>query len=105
MDKDTKKILMIATHLSQFFAILLFPLVVFLVVDDNKVKEHAKEVLNWSISLTIYAIISSVLILVLIGFVGLAIIGIIGLIFPIIGAIKASEGTVYRYPLTIRFLR
>ncbi|MCG8524973.1 MAG: DUF4870 domain-containing protein [Opitutales bacterium] len=69
------------------------------------VNEHGKEVLNFAISYFIYTIAASILLFVLIGFFLLAVIGIASLIFMIIGAIKASNGELFRYPLTIRFLK
>ena len=103
MEKDLAKITIIATHLSQFFAPLIVPLIVFLAVEDKDVKEHSREVLNWAVSQAIYWIISGILAIILVGFVLMFILSVIGLIFSIIGAIKAADGKLYRYPLTIRF--
>jgi hypothetical protein len=57
------------------------------------------------ISSTIYAIVSIVLMLVLVGFLTLLAVGIMGIVFPIIGAIKANNGEFWEYPLTIKFLK
>ena len=104
MEQDSKKLLSVATHLSQFFAFFLFPLIIFLVIEDKDVKEHAREVLNWSISSMIYIFISFVLLFIIIGIVGIVVMSILSFIFPILGAIKASDGKVFRYPLTIRLV-
>jgi uncharacterized protein len=53
----------------------------------------------------IYAVISGVLTLLLIGFVLLFAVAAIGIIFPILAAVKASKGEYYTYPLTIRLLK
>jgi uncharacterized Tic20 family protein len=42
---------------------------------------------------------------VLVGFVLMPIVAILGFIFTIIAAIKSYEGTDYRIPLIIRFIR
>lgn len=65
---------------------------------------HGKMVANWIISGLIYAIASSMLIIVLIGIPLLLALFVVGLIFPVIGGIKANEGVVWKYPLTITFL-
>jgi len=66
---------------------------------------HGKMVLNWILSLLLYGVLSCLLIIVLIGIPLLVVLGLIGIIFPIIGAIKANEGVLWKYPLTIAFIR
>ena len=66
---------------------------------------HGKMVTNWIISAAIYGVVSAVLCIVLIGFLGLLALFIMGIVFPIIGAIKANNGEFYEYPLTIKFLK
>ena len=63
---------------------------------------HGKVVANWIISALIYGVISGMLVFVLVGFPLLGILGLLTLIFPIIGAIKANEGELWVYPLSIR---
>jgi uncharacterized Tic20 family protein len=66
---------------------------------------HGKMVVNWMISCLIYAAVSGILSIVLIGFLGFIALGIMGLVFPIIGGIKANNGELWEYPLTIKFLK
>ncbi len=66
---------------------------------------HGKMVTNWIISSFIYFVISAVLTIVLIGFLGILAVGLMGIIFPIIGGIKANNGELWEYPLTIKFLK
>ncbi|MDQ3063389.1 MAG: DUF4870 domain-containing protein [Acidobacteriota bacterium] len=66
---------------------------------------HGKMVTNWMISLAIYFTISFVLAFILIGFLGFLIFGILAIVFPIIGAVKANNGELWEYPLTIKFLK
>ena len=66
---------------------------------------HGKMVANWLISSAIYFVVSLVLTVVLIGIVGLITVGIMSVVFPIIGAIKANNGELWDYPLTIKFLK
>jgi uncharacterized Tic20 family protein len=52
----------------------------------------------------IYNLVAGVLCLLLIGFALLAALHILNVVFVILAAIKASEGQMYRYPLTIRLI-
>jgi uncharacterized Tic20 family protein len=83
------------------------PLVIWLVKKDTMpfVEDQAKEALNFNITMMIAAAISWVLLFVLIGFILLPAVAIIWLVFVIIAAIKANEGTRYRYPFALRLIR
>ncbi len=82
------------------------PLIVWLIKrgDSPEIDAHGKEALNFQISMLLYNIVAGVLCLVLIGFVLLAVLHILNVVFVIIAAIKASEGEMYRYPLTLRLI-
>lgn len=86
---------------------VLAPLVLWLLKRqyDSYLDATGKEVLNFQISITIYALICGILILLGIGIILLPILFIMSIVCTIIGAIKSSEGIIYRYPLTIRFLK
>jgi len=98
-------------HLSQYagYVVLLAGFVVPIVLWQIKKNElpgvdaHGKIVTNWVISALIYGVIGFVLRFVLIGFPLLFVLGLLCLIFPIVGAIKANDGKVWQYPLSIRF--
>lgn len=101
-------------HLSSFlgwigipFANLIAPLVIWQIKKDDMpfASSQAKECLNFQISMTIYAIISLVLCLVLIGYAMIAALYVIDVVFTIIAAVKANDGIAYRYPMTIRFIK
>ena len=86
---------------------IIVPLILWLVKKDEYpfVDQQGKEALNFNISITIYAIISAVLCIVLIGFALLAAIFIIQVVYVIRATISANKGETYRYPITIRFVR
>ena len=86
---------------------LLGPLIVWLAKRDDspEIDAHAKESLNFQISMLIYNVIAAVFCLVLIGFVFLAVLWVLNAVFVIIAAIQASDGKFYRYPITIRFIQ
>lgn len=66
---------------------------------------HGKEVVNFLISFGIYAVVAVVLCLALVGFFILIPLGVAAVAFPIIGGIKANDGVLWHYPLTIRFFK
>lgn len=101
----------IILHLSQYagfiipFANLIAPIVIWQIKKDQmpELDIHGKRIVNWQISMLIYMAVSLVLSLILIGFLMMAILGILWLVFPLIGTIKASNGELWHYPLTIKF--
>ena len=100
-------------HLSQFsgylipLAGLIVPIVIWQLkkVELPGIDMHGKIVVNWIISEIIYAAIGVILTFVIIGIPLLIALGIIGIIFPIVGGIKANHGEVWKYPLSISFLK
>ena len=85
---------------------IIAPLVVWLVKrgDSPEIDAHGKESINFQLSMLVYAVISGILCLILIGFVLLAVLHIVNVVLVIIASIRASEGKFYHYPITIRFL-
>lgn len=88
------------------FGNIIGPLILWLLkkAESPYLDAHGKEVLNFNISWAIYMIIAGLSVFVLIGFLLLPVVFLAWVIFVIIGSIKASEGKLYRYPLTIRFI-
>ena len=83
------------------------PLVIWLLQKEQfpLVDDQGKEALNFQISVMIYAMISAVLVLVLIGIVLLAALAIFTVIVMVMAAVQAYDGVPYRYPLCIRFVQ
>src|SRR5690606_19580786 len=107
MRKDNQ--LLVITHLSQLLTLLagfvglIWPLILWATQKDKvlQMDEKGKRIVNFQLSLIIYAIICIPAILLLgLGIIGLIIIGFISLIFPIINAIKANNGESPTYPLS-----
>ncbi|MCS1351732.1 DUF4870 domain-containing protein [Mechercharimyces sp. CAU 1602] len=88
------------------FGNVLGPLIIWLIKkdDSNFIDQQGKESLNFQITITVYMIVSIILMVILIGFVLAAVLYVGALVFMIIASIKANEGKEYRYPLTIRFI-
>ena len=87
--------------------IVLGPLAVWLVKRDESefVAEHAKEALNFNISVMLGAIACLLLMLVFVGFLLGTALFIAWLTMTLIAAIKASEGRTYRYPISLRLVK
>jgi hypothetical protein len=83
------------------------PLIIWLVKRDEMsfVDDQAKEALNFNISMTIYMAVAGVLIFVLIGIPIMIVLAITWLMLVIMAAVKANEGTAYRYPITLRLVK
>ncbi len=93
--QGSDKLLAILCHVSLILGVgFVLPLIVFLVKRDESpfVAAHAKEVLNFHISLLIYAICTIPLVFILIGIPIYVALALMSFICAIIGAIKASEG-------------
>ena len=106
---SSDKLWIVLCHLSPILGLgLVGPLVVYLVTKNDRgstIPPHAKETLNFHISLAIYGIISAILIVILVGALMLAVLGIATIVLSVVGAVKASDGIVYRYPATIRLVK
>lgn len=101
------KTLIILCHLSALLGVgIILPLIVYLIKKDEpgRTAAHAGEVLNFHLSLVIYALCAIPLIFIFVGFFVYIAIAIGSLVCAIVAAIKASEGVLYRYPLCIRFI-
>ncbi|MEC3908537.1 DUF4870 domain-containing protein [Tamlana sp. 2201CG12-4] len=105
--------LLVITHLSQLitlvigFGSLIVPLILWLTQKDKvyQMDDHGKNIINFQLSLIVYCLMCIPLILLFgLGLVGFIILGVIGFIFPIINAVKASNGEVPTYPLSFRFI-
>lgn len=105
--------LIVITHLSQLimlitgFGSLLLPLILWLTQKEKvyQMDTHGKNIVNFQLSLIVYFIICIPLILLFgLGLLGFIILGIISILFPIVNAIKASQGETPKYPLAINFI-
>lgn len=83
------------------------PLVVSIARADQSsfVGAHAKEALNFNITVTLAAVACILLMLVFVGFLFGSALFIAWLVMTLIAAIRASEGAVYRYPFTLRLVK
>ena len=105
--------LIVITHLSQLitlftgFGSLILPLILW-VTQKEKVYQmdaHGKNIINFQLSLIVYFIICTPLILLFgLGLLGFIVLSIVAIVLPIINAIKASNGETPTYPLSFNFI-
>ena len=101
-------------HLSAFVGLViplvgsvLGPLAVWLARRDQSafVALHAKEAINFNITVALAAVVCALLMLVFVGFLLGTALFVAWLVMTLVAAIKASEGETYRYPFSLRFIR
>ncbi|WP_026915832.1 DUF4870 domain-containing protein [Christiangramia portivictoriae] len=106
--------LLVITHLSQLLDLVtgiggfIVPLIIWVTQKDKVagMDMHGKMIINFQISIFIYSIICIPLIILLgLGIILLILVGLLALIFPILNAIKVSNGEMPYYPLTIQFIK
>ena len=98
----------VGIHLSPLAAfvfgpLILAPLVLWLIRRDKSlfVDDHGREMINALISFAIYHVVAFVTV---IGIVALPVLWVAGLVSLVRGAVAASRGKFFRYPMTIRFI-
>jgi uncharacterized Tic20 family protein len=76
-------------------------LVIYVIYKDRDpfIRRHASQALNFQIILGIVIFVSSLLTIILIGFIPLFAAFVCGILFPILGAVAANKGEQYDYPL------
>lgn len=88
-------------------------LAVWMLVRDRSAfaAEHAKEAVNFNLSMFIYAALSVVLVIFTLG-IGLlvavplwVVLALVWIVCTLVAAFKAYDGQTYRYPITIRLFR
>lgn len=113
LDKDARLWGMLC-HLSALSALIgipfgniVGPLIIWLIKKNefSFVDDQGKESLNFQITMSIFAVVAAVLILLLIGIPILIGLLIIDVIFTIIASIQANDGKFYRYPYSIKFIK
>jgi uncharacterized Tic20 family protein len=112
LSADQERLWGMLAHLLSFVAAYLFlgfvaPLIVLLVFGQRSsyVRAHAVESLNFNLSWLLYAIVGVILFIFGIGILILAALGLAYLVLVIIASVRANNGELFRYPLTIRFIR
>ncbi len=102
-----EKTFAILAHILTIVSSFIAPLVIYLLKKDESpyVAEHAKEALNFQITMFVLYLISFILVFILIGILLLWLLSIANLVLVIIATIKASENKMYRYPFNLRLIK
>ncbi len=105
---DTDRHFGVGIHLSPLAAfvigpLILAPLVLWLIRKDQSgfVDDHGRETINALISFFLYNL---VLVITIIGIIALPVLYVVGAVNLVRGAVVASRGDFFRYPMTMRFL-
>jgi len=82
-------------------------LIGYLVLKDRGpfVRSHAAAALNFQLTLIIVYVVGTALIIVLIGFFIILAAFVLNVVFSIIAAVKANQGELYTYPMSIPFVK
>ncbi len=83
------------------------PLIIWLLKKDEDalVDDQGKESINFQISIFLYGIVASLLMVLMVGIFLLMALGLFAVIQVIMASIAASKGEKYRYPLCIRLIK
>lgn len=124
-NQDNNTSINVLVHLLGLFTGFVGALIIYLISSQKGTKEHAKNALNWQLSLVLYIVIVGILIvltvilagiedqmastaslvLILIIFLLIFILMTLDFIFCIIGSAKAGNNEYWKYPLSIKFLK
>ncbi len=105
LTNDEKTIGMLC-HLTGLISII-GPIIVWLLKKDDSafVDANGKQAINFQLSIIIYSIGSAFLLIIGIGLVLLFAIGIFAFIMIVIASIKAANGEVFQYPMSLQLLK
>jgi uncharacterized Tic20 family protein len=99
----------LVAHLLGIFTGFIGALIIWLINKDDTSKpfviDQSKEALNFQITIAIAYIVSSILVVVLIGTLMLAAVWVANLVLCIMAGVKANNGEAYRYPFTLRLIK
>jgi uncharacterized Tic20 family protein len=99
-----ERTLAILVHVLSIFFWIIPGLIIYLIKKDESpfVAEHAKEAMNFQLTLTLLYILLAISI---VGIIFLWVPYVIQLVLCIVAAIKASDMKLYKYPMTLRLIK
>lgn len=105
--KQDERTMAILAHLLTIFFGFVPPLIIWLVKKDESkyVAEHAKESLNFQITIFLAYIVAGVLVCLFIGIILLFVVWAISIIFAIMATIEANNNKIYKYPFCLRLIK
>ncbi len=113
LNQDDKTMATLA-HLGTFIGMMVpgignivVPLIIWLLKgkESEYIGRHAKEALNFQITMSILLAVAAIMMIVIVGFVVLPLLIILDIAFSITAAVRASRGEFYDYPLNFRWIK
>ena len=104
-----EKIWCVLMHLSQLLVASVLgvavPIAMWLLSKDQSelARRQGNRMMNWLLSSLIYLVVGGMLSFLFIGIPLVFLVVVLDVVFPIIAAVKASNGEAWSYPLAIRF--
>jgi uncharacterized Tic20 family protein len=107
MRPDEERTWSLVAHVGTIVLGFIAPLIVLLVKGEQSptVRANAIESLNFQITVTIGYVVSSILMVVLIGFFTFFAIWILAIVLAIMATMAASKGQMYKYPFALRLIK
>lgn len=107
MNPSDERLWSTLVHIGGIFFEFIPALIGYLVFKDRGpfVREHTRTALNFQITLVLAYAVGAVTSLILVGLFILAAAAILNIVFSILAAVAANNGQMYRYPLTIEFVK
>ena len=104
MSPESEKLWAVALHLLAIPFEFLAPLIGYFLLRDKGpfISHHAKESLNFGLTIVIAAVVLAISI---IGLLFLWVLPIVWVVFRIIAAFKAGQGEFYKIPIAIKFIK
>ncbi len=104
LSPEAEKLWAVALHLLAIPFEFLAPLIGYFILKDKGpfVSHHAKESLNFGITVVLAAIVLAISI---IGLLFIWILPIVWIVFRLIAAFKAGQGEFYKIPIAIKFIK
>jgi len=96
--------LKIFVHASAFFAPFLVPVLIFLLIEDQGIKNLSVQAVLFQLVMSVLITISAIFTVLLVGLPFLIGFSIMYLIVPVIGIFKALKGEDYNYPIVGRWI-
>lgn len=115
IDTRTERILAMILHLSGFlngFLPIVIPLIIWLLKKDTSffIREHGRAALNFQISVIILTVIAVLFMVFTIGLGAIIVLplailfGLLYIYFIIMATIAASDGQLYKYPISFQII-
>lgn len=104
---ESERILGILAHVLTLVAWFFAPLIIYLLKKDESeyVRDHARESMNFQLTIIVAYLLAGILTIVFIGFFFLLLIAVMQVILVIVATVKAADSQLYRYPYTIKFIK